>query len=186
MTTLAWVAVAFVVALTAFWITAIVCVWRAARAVRRSRTIQRAALHVQALGYTGTRRRAVILRLRLADALERVDRDVAFADARLARQPETARLLRRIRAVASSLDNRLQLFAVERDESAFARDLPLMTHAVDEVQDMARQLCAALRNARDSTADAELRDLASEVRREVTALHAGTRTLQELNSEETW
>lgn len=160
-------------------VTAVLVVRSLVRRFRRSSAV--GPLRLRSSLSLGPQRGVLRLRRRLAESLDSGQAAVALAAGAAGPRGELPRLFGRIREESRVLDLQLQLLESEFDSAVLQRELPAAQRRVEQVEDLVRQMRSAVASALSGSTDDVLADLDAEVEREVAALHAGIRQLQDLN-----
>jgi hypothetical protein len=132
----------------------------------------------------GPRREVAYLRRELAAAITSTPQAVATVKANAGVVGDLPSLTRRLERVATTLDAELRLLAGEPDQREVARLLPAAAERVDDVTRAARSIRRAAGACLGADSTAEVRDLTTDVEREVTAVAAGVQHLLTATSAE--
>ena len=149
--------------------------------VRRSRTVNSAALRARARMTVGPQREVLKQRLRLIETLESGQAAVDLAARTDSPHSELRRLYRRVLGEGEALQAQLQLLESERDSVVLAEAIPAATRRVDQVAGLVRRVRAAVAASLGDRTDDNLATLYADADREIAALAAGVRELHLLN-----
>ena len=149
--------------------------------VRRSSTVNSAALRARARMTVGPQREVLKQRLRLIETLESGQAAVDLAARTDSPHSELRRLYRRVLSEGEALQAQLQLLESERDSVVLAEAIPAATRRVDQVAGLVRRVRAAVAASLGDRTDDNLATLYADADREIAALAAGVRELHLLN-----
>lgn len=149
--------------------------------VRRSRTVNAAALRARARVTVGPQREVLRQRLRLTETLESGQTAIDLAGRTDSLSGELRRLFRRILDEGEGLETQLHLLESERDSLVLAEAIPAATGRVDQVEGLVRRVRAAVAAGLGDRTDDNLTALYADTDREIIALAAGVRELHLLN-----
>lgn len=156
-----------------------VVVWIVARRIRRSPQVARGLLRLRAEALaTGPSREFATLRLSLDRSVSYTAGCVAMAERSGRPVGELPGLVRRLVALAASLDQQLRLWEREPDPDQLRVLLTRARSRTSEVTESAERMRAVLGQLDDAGADAERTSLIADVAMEIEALQAGVASFQ--------
>lgn len=149
--------------------------------VRRSRTVNAAALRARARVTVGPQREVLKQRLRLSETLDSGQAAIDLAGRTDNLRGDLRRLFRRILEEGVLLETQLHLLESERDSVVLAEAIPAAIRRVDQVEGLVRRVRGAVAAGLGDRTDDNLTALYADADREIAALAAGVRELHRLN-----